>query len=43
MRIIINTYIISFYNTLYKLLKLEYKSTISKNIILIIFIIIVRF
>jgi hypothetical protein len=36
----INTYITSSYNTLYKLLRLKYKSAISKGIILAIFTII---
>jgi hypothetical protein len=40
-RIATSIYIISFYNTLYKLLKLGYRNTISKDIILAIFIIIV--
>jgi hypothetical protein len=41
MRITASTYITSFYSTLYELLRPEYKSTISKNIVLAIFITIV--
>jgi hypothetical protein len=39
-KIATSTYITSSYNTLYKLLKLKYKSAISKGIILAIFTII---
>jgi hypothetical protein len=43
MRTATSTYITSFYSTLYKLLRPGYKSTISKDIVLAIFIIIVQF